>query len=134
MTFRAWNKEHRLQWLKQICLYKTLIKRWIFNDSNEIEIRLHLLNCLNILKYIWWLLKACVRYFLSNFYFPLNYRPSKAMKNIFLFHLPNQFRKNCQFKQQPLRGGGGGGGGYSVFPGKGKNLIWGDLVFYGVTW
>ena len=30
------------------------------------------------------------------------------MKNVFLFHLPNQFRKNCQFKQQPLRGGGGG--------------------------
>ena len=49
------------------------------------------------------------------------------MKNVFLFHLPNQFRKNCQFKQQLLRGG------YSVFPGKEKNLIWGDLVFYGVT-
>ena len=59
------------------------------------------------------------------------------MKNVFLFHLPNQFRKNCQFKQQPLRGWGGvgrgGGGEYSVFPGKGKNFIWGDLVFYGVT-
>ena len=95
--------------------------------TNEIEIRLPLLNCLKILKYIWWLLKACVHYFLSNFYFSPNYRPSKAMKNVFLFHLPNQFRKNCQFKQQLLRGG------YSVFPGKEKNLIWGDLVFYGVT-
>ena len=131
MTFRAWNKEHRLQWLKQICLYKTLIKRWIFNDSNEIEIRLHLLNCLNILKYIWWLLKACVRYFLSNFYFPLNYRPSKAMKNIFLFHLPNQFRKNCQFKQQPLRGGGGifsiSRKGEDPYMG-GLGILWGDLI------
>ena len=35
----------------QICLYKTLIKRWIFDDSDEIEIRLPLLNCLNILEY-----------------------------------------------------------------------------------
>ena len=31
-------------------LYKTLIKRWIFDDSDEIEIRLHLLYCFNILE------------------------------------------------------------------------------------
>ena len=36
-TFRAWNKEYRLQRVNQIGLYKTLIKRWIFHDS---EIRL----------------------------------------------------------------------------------------------
>ena len=31
------------------------------------------------------LLKACVRYFLSNFYFSSNDRPSKTMKNAFYF-------------------------------------------------
>ena len=39
----------------QIGLYKNLIKRQIFDYSDEIEFRLPLLNCLNILKYIWWL-------------------------------------------------------------------------------
>ena len=34
-------------------LYKTLIKRWILDDSDEIEIRLHLLYCFNILEDIW---------------------------------------------------------------------------------
>ena len=29
-----------------------------WKDSNEIEIRLPLLNCLNILEYIWWLLSS----------------------------------------------------------------------------
>ena len=38
-----WNEEYRLQRLNQIGLYKTLIKRWIFDDSDEIEIRLPLL-------------------------------------------------------------------------------------------
>ena len=42
--------------LNQIGLYKTLIKTWIFDDPDEIEIRLLLLNYLNILEYIWWLL------------------------------------------------------------------------------
>ena len=42
--------------LNQIDLYKTLIKIWIFDDPDEIEIRLLLLNYLNILEYIWWLL------------------------------------------------------------------------------
>ena len=45
-----------LQRLNQV--YKTLIKRRIFNDSDEIEIRLLLLNSLNILEYIWWLLNS----------------------------------------------------------------------------
>ena len=31
--------------------------------------------------------KACVYYFLSNFYFSPNDSPSKTMKNVFLFHL-----------------------------------------------
>ena len=30
-------------------------------------------------------LKACVRYFLSNFYFSPNDSPSKTMKNVFYF-------------------------------------------------
>ena len=42
----------------QTSLYKTLIKRWIFDGSDEIEIRLPLLNCPNILEYIWWLLNS----------------------------------------------------------------------------
>ena len=29
--------------------------------------------------------KACVRYFLSNFCFPLNDNPSKTMKSVFYF-------------------------------------------------
>ena len=38
----------------------------------------------------WWdkrrkLFKACVCYFLSNFYFSPNDRPSKTMKNVFYF-------------------------------------------------
>ena len=37
-------------------------------------------------------LKACVCYFLSNFYFSPNDNPSKAMKNVFLFHLKSSFR------------------------------------------
>ena len=44
--------------LNQIRLYKTLIKRLIFDDSDEIEIRLSLLNCLNILQYMWWLFNS----------------------------------------------------------------------------
>ena len=36
--------------------------------------------------------KACVRYFLSNFYFSPNDSPSKTTKNIFLFHLKSSFR------------------------------------------
>ena len=39
-------------------LYKTLFKRLIFDESDEIEIRLSLLYCLNILEYIWWLLNS----------------------------------------------------------------------------
>ena len=35
--------------------------------------------------------KACVRYFLSNFYFSPNYSPSKTEK-YFLFHLKSSFR------------------------------------------
>ena len=31
------------------------------------------------------LIKACVRYFLSNFYFSPNDSPSKTMKNVFYF-------------------------------------------------
>ena len=38
------------------------------------------------------ILKACVRYFLSNFYFSLNDSPSKTMKNVFLVHLKTSFR------------------------------------------
>ena len=42
--------------------------------------------------------KACVRYFLSKFYFSPNDGPSKTMKNIFLFHLKSSFRsRNIQF-------------------------------------
>ena len=38
--------------LNQICLYKNFIKIWIFDDSDETEISLPLLNGLNILEYI----------------------------------------------------------------------------------
>ena len=37
--------------------------------------------------------KACVSYFLSNFYFSPNDNPSKAMKNV-LFHLKSSFRSS----------------------------------------
>ena len=57
-TFRVWNKRYRLKSLNQIGLYKTLLKRWIFDDSDETEITLPLLNCLNVLEYIWWLLNS----------------------------------------------------------------------------
>ena len=36
--------------------------------------------------------KACVCYFLSNFYFSPNDSPSKTMKNVLLFHLKSSFR------------------------------------------
>ena len=36
-------------------------------------------------------IKACARYFSSNFYFSPNDSPSKTMKNIFLFHLKSSF-------------------------------------------
>ena len=51
-----WKKKYRLQILNQIGLYKTLIKRLIFDDSDETEARIPLVNCLNILENIWWLL------------------------------------------------------------------------------
>ena len=35
--------------------------------------------------------KACVRYFLSNFYFSLNDSPSETMENVFLFHVKSSF-------------------------------------------
>ena len=44
--------------LNLIDLYKTLIKKIIFDDSDEIQIRFSLLNCLKILEYIWWLLNS----------------------------------------------------------------------------
>ena len=53
-----WNKKFCLQKLNQVCLHKTLIKRGIFDDYDEIEIRISLLNYLNILEYIWWLLNS----------------------------------------------------------------------------
>ena len=36
--------------------------------------------------------KACVLYFLSNFYFSPNDSSLKTMKNVFLFHLKSSFR------------------------------------------
>ena len=36
--------------------------------------------------------KACVCYFLTNFYFSPNDSPSKTMKDVFLFHLKSSFR------------------------------------------
>ena len=36
-------------------------------------------------------LEACVRHFLSNFYFSPNDCPSKTIKNVFLFHLKSSF-------------------------------------------
>ena len=33
-----------------------------FNDSDEIEIRLSLLNCFNILEYIWWVLNSDISF------------------------------------------------------------------------
>ena len=54
---------------------------------------------MNINKLFWFqkpktlveLFKACVHYFLSNFYFSPNHSPSKTMKNV-LFHLKISFR------------------------------------------
>ena len=37
------------------------------------------------------LFRACVRYFLSNFYFSPKDGPSKTMKSVFLFHLKSSF-------------------------------------------
>ena len=36
--------------------------------------------------------KACVRYFLTNFYLSPNDSPSKTVKGVFLFHLKISFR------------------------------------------
>ena len=52
-----------------------------------------LLDSINLIKLIWpWIsgFKACVRYFLTSFYFSSNDSPSKTMKNI--FHLKSSFR------------------------------------------
>ena len=38
------------------------------------------------------IIKACVRYFLSNLYFSLNDSPSKTMKNVFYINLKSSFR------------------------------------------
>ena len=46
------------QRLNYIGLYKTYIKRWIFDVSDETQISLPLLNRLNILEYILWLLNS----------------------------------------------------------------------------
>ena len=40
---------------------------------------------------LWTILKACVCYFWSNFYFQPNDSPSKTMKKCFLFHLKSSF-------------------------------------------
>ena len=37
-------------------------------------------------------IKACARYFSSNFYFSPNDSPSKTMENVFLFHRKSSFR------------------------------------------
>ena len=57
----------------------------------------------------------------------IRYCPKSKHFNITvsILWLPNQFRKHCRFKQQPFRGR------YSIFPGRGKNLIWEDLTVYG---
>ena len=41
---------------------------------------------------IYYIFKACVCYFLSNFYFSSNDIPSKTMKSVFLFHQKSSFR------------------------------------------
>ena len=38
------------------------------------------------------LFKACIHYFLTNFYFSPNDSPSKTMKDVFLFNLKDCFR------------------------------------------
>ena len=52
-----------------------------------------LLDSINLIKLIWpWIsgFKACVRYFLTSFYFSSNDSPSKTMKDV--FHLKSSFR------------------------------------------
>ena len=44
------------------------------------------------MKLLIYFIKACVRYFLSYFIFSSDDRPSKTMKNAFLFHLESSFR------------------------------------------
>ena len=50
--------------------------------------------------------KACVCYFLWNFYFSPDDSPLKTTKNIFLFHLKSSFRSRdiqvCVFSSSPL--------------------------------
>ena len=74
------------QWL--LCpTYKT--KNWLrimYNRTMAIYFLLHWLQPVTRC-----LLKACVHYFLSNFYFWPNDSPSKTMKNVFLFHLKSSF-------------------------------------------
>ena len=61
-----------------------------YHHQNAIRITFDINLNLNI--------KACVRYFLSNFYFSLNDSPSKTMKNVFLFHRKSSFRfRDIQF-------------------------------------
>ena len=61
---------------------------------------------LRYVTYITLFYKACVRYFLSNFYFLPNDSPSKAMQNVFLFHLKRSFRswdiQGFVFSSSPL--------------------------------
>ena len=64
------------------------------------------INTLNLEPFFARLLKACIRYFLSNFYFSSNDSPSKTMNNIFLFHLKSSFRsidiQSFVFRSSPL--------------------------------
>ena len=68
------------------------------------------------IKRITWILPALIQYFFDSKHF--NVTGSVTW-------LPNQFMKHCQPKQQPLRGEI-----FQIF-GKGGNLKWGDLAFYG---
>ena len=74
--------------------FKTTLKAFTFNYLDIDDKRyIHDKNMLMLYKsmFISVILKACVRYFLSNFYFSLNDSPSKTMKNVFYFILKALF-------------------------------------------
>ena len=80
---------HMFPWVTILITTHATIRLWEFcSISNALQLLVHFQMCYCVPYRTF---KACVRYFLSQFYFSLNNSPSKTMKN-FLFHLKSSFR------------------------------------------
>ena len=94
------------QKINALCKYVSLTERWgtgMLRKENQ-ETRLDHLYRVKRKEYKRAVeeLKACVRYFLLNFYFSPNDSPLKIMKNIFYFIKKAHFVLSSFFPCQPL--------------------------------